>query len=238
MTTSIFKITRRLTYTKTLDIIQKLINKCVHVGDPIILPAGTATTPPLKFTEGVLNTTPQEGAAEFTDGHLYFSPVDGERQGHSLTNNILTSTVTVTNTTVETTVFSWTIAANTLHAHQVVELLAVGSLTNAAAADDFTIRLKIDGVTVRTLSRIGGKVTDAGWEIIGDFTIRSIGVSGTLVDFFKYIEGGLTPLSSSGSATTAIDTTASHTISFTIQWNNAKAGNIFSVTQGHVTLKH
>ena len=236
--TSIFRITRGKTFSKTLNELQKLINKCVHILDAIALPAGTTTVAPLTFTSGPLLTSPLAGSMEFLDGTLFFTGVDGIRYALTLNTGLKTATTTVTNTTVETVIFTRVFSANELFAGNLAEIVAIGSYTNASASDDFTLRLKLDGVTIATIERNAGNETDAGWEATAKLTIRTDGASGTYVKFFKYIENNNVVLAEADITEESIDTTASHTFTITVQWSNAKAGNLFSCTQGYVEFKH
>jgi len=204
----------------------------------IHLKAGTTTTPPLKLTEGDSNTTPQAGAMEYTDGHLFFSKADEVRYAVTLSNGVKSDTTTVTNTTTETEIYSKSFAANELHADEIVNCFCSGVYSNASASDDFTIRFKIDGVEIHALSRLGGNKTNAGWLAQAQWTIRTTGSGGTYVDFFSYTEDGNNPYMAADTSTHSIDTTTTHTVTVTIEWDSAKAGNIFSCTQGYITFNH
>ena len=202
------------------------------------LAAGTTSVAPLKFTTGSFLTTPEQGAFEYGSGHLLFSPQDSVRYAVVMANGVKTSTTEVTNTTTETTIYTKDFAANELHVDEVITITAMGIYTNASASDDFTIRWKLDGVTVHTASRIGGNETDAGWEALARITIRTAGASGEFVDFFRYDENNGNSYQSGDSTTHSIDTTTTHTFSITMQWDNAKAGNLFYCTQGFIQLSH
>jgi len=200
------------------------------------LKAGTATVSPLKFNSGTLMTVPEKGAFEFFDDHLYFSKRAGIRYGTVLANGVKTTTTTVTNTTTETDIFTQTWPANTFHADEVIEIVLSGTFTNASASDDFTVRVDVGGI-VHTFARAGGNETDAGWEIVARFIIRTIGATGTYVDFIKYTENGNTVYASAHQEHT-FNSTISNDFSVSVQWVNAKAGNTFSCTQGFVRYNH
>jgi hypothetical protein len=199
--------------------------------------SATAGTAPLYFTAGTDLTTPEEGAVEFHNGHLHISPVAGVRNTITTSNGVKTTTTTVVNTTTETTVYSYTFVANEMHSDEHIEFRMTGAYSNASAADDFTIRFKVGGTTLMTVSRTGGNVTDQGWKAIYEGTIRSIGASGTLVDFAQWTDGNTNQLHGDATIHT-IDTTASLTFEVTVQWAAAKAGNTFSCTQGFLTFNH
>lgn len=192
--------------------------------------------PPLKMGEGTLITTPEKGAIEFNDGHLLFTP-QSERYAISLANSVVTSNTTVTNTITETTIHSKVFPANTLHQDHVIRATVYGNVSNASASDDYTIKFKLGGDTLHTLTRVGGNVTDAGWVAQIIFTIRSTGSSGTLIDFVEFREGSINQ-SSADQTPHTINTTTDLTLEFTMTWDAAKAGNIFTSSQGFLELIH
>lgn len=144
---------------------------------------------------------------------------------------VVTATVNVDNTTTETELFTMTVGANKLHLAHVYRLNLSGAYSNATGADDWVMRVKINGTTVHTITRVGGNETDAGWAIAHTFTVRSLGVSGTVIDNSVLADNDAMYTSASAAAHT-INTTIAQTLSVTLQWNNAKAGNIFALTQG------
>jgi len=204
------------------------------------LAAGQATAghAPLKFTAGTLLSTPEAGTMEYQDGHFYLTDVQAARKAIALISNVVTSTTTVTNTVTETTIFTKTFAADELHGDMLISLFLTGSVTNASAVDDFTFNFKVGGSTVHTEARVGGNVTDVGWEICYQMTIRSTGAGGTFVDFARYLESGIADLANAEAGTHSVDTTGTVTLEVTITWANAKAGNTFSVTQGYLQYNH
>ena len=197
---------------------------------------GTTTQAPLNFPNATaLKTTPADGDMEYMDGHWYVT--NGARHVLSTCAGVKTTTTTVTNTTTETQVYAYTFAANELHADERIRFTMDGVYSNASASDDFTIRFKVGGVTVHSIARSGGNVTDAGWEAVYKGTIRTDGASGTFVDFAKFLDG--TNSYAVGETTThSIDTTGTVLFEVTVQWDAAKAGNTFSCTQGDLAFKH
>ena len=198
----------------------------------------TAGSAPLKFTNGDILTTPEAGCLEYKNGHFYATTEENSRLAIVLANNVVTSTTTVTNTVTETSIFSKTYAANALHGDMLVDILLSGAVTNASASDDFSFNFKVGGSTVHSLSRVGGNVTDAGWELHYRFTVRTTGATGTIVDYARYMEGGISPLAGSEASTHTIDTTGTVAVEITMTWANAKAGNIFTATQGFIQHNH
>jgi len=192
----------------------------------------------LKFANRDLTTTSEAGVLEYADGHFYISGEQAARHAITRSDEVKTTTTEVTNTTVETTIYSKVFAANELHIDEVVSILLSGVYSNAPSSDDFSIRLKVNGVTIHTLPRVGGNVTDVGWETLARFTVKTPGISGTYVDFFKFTESGSPPYSGADSSAHIVDTTIASTFTVTMQWDNAKAGNTFFCTQGFTQLNH
>lgn len=192
--------------------------------------------PPFKLKEGTLTTVPEKGAIEYHDGHLMFTG-EVDRYAITLSNHVITTSTTVTNTTVETTIQSKTFPANSFHEDQMVRATVYGNISNDSASDDYTVRFKLGGATVHTLQRVGGNVSDLGWVAQIVFTIRSTGATGTMIDFVEFREGSVNQ-SSSDTTVHTIDTTSDLLLEMTVQWGNAKAGNIFTSSQGLIELIH
>jgi hypothetical protein len=137
----------------------------------------------------------------------------------------------------EPEIFSRTSPANELHEDEIYRLHMLGAYSNASASDDFTIRIKLNGATIHTINRAGGNKTNAGFETITTMTIRTDGASGTYISSVSAIDD-TNSYTASTVSTSAIDTTTTNTVSVTIQWDNAKAGNTFASTQGYIELIH
>lgn len=189
----------------------------------------------INFADSTLKTTPVSGDMEYSSGHWYTT--NGARHSITTSAGIKTTNTTVTDTVTETTIYSYTFAASELHADEKIEFRITGLVTNASAADDYTIRFKVGGVTTHTVSRVGGNVTDQGWRCIYEGTIRTAGAGGTFVDYSSMEEGALS-YQHGDSGTHAIDTTTTQTFEVTVQWANAKAGNIFICSQGSLIFNH
>ena len=150
-----------------------------------VLLGGTTTRAALHFdTATALKTTPVAGDMEYKDGHWYIT--NGARHVISTSAGVKTSTTTVVNTVTETQIYAYTFAADELHLDEQVLFEMNGVFSNASASDDFTVRFKVGGVTVHTINRAGGNVTNQGWEAQYKGTVRSVGASGTFVDFAKW----------------------------------------------------
>ena len=149
-------------------------------------------------------------------------------------NGVKTTTTTVANTATETTIAVFTIPADTLNAGSLVILELMGTYSNASTSDDWTLRFKYGGVTLDTINRVGGNVTDVGWSARFILTFRTVGSSGTVYDHAMLTDDDTSYSKDSGTSH-SVDTTTDDDIEVTVQWDNAKAGNTFSCTQAFQT---
>lgn len=192
---------------------------------------------PVQLLSKTLLVTPIAGMIEY-DGRYYLTNKGLGRRGVATSNSLKVDTTTVTNTTVETEILSHTYGADELQAAGAVAFNLSGSFSNASAADNFVIRIKIGGVTTQTINRVGGLQTNAGWEITYKSTLRTEGVSGTFTDSIVYMGNGILPIAVSDPTLHTINTTIPTVFSATIQWANAKAGNTLSCTQAGALFTH
>lgn len=190
----------------------------------------SATTAPLKFTQGSLLTVPESGAVEFASGTLWFTPFT-ERRSIDLSNGVITTTSTVSNTVAETTVYTEPIAANELHTGQVVKVRVLGRYSTANASDTVTIRLKIGGTTILSVVSAAANVTNAPLDIEFIFTVRSDGASGTIIGFGR-VELNNQAKSAASTSTTVVDTTIAEDVTITAEWSSADPSNSLSIDQG------
>ena len=101
----------------------------------------------------------------------------------------------------------------------------IGGVISAQNGDDITIRIKTGATVLATTGAISlTGVTSLGWECELDFTIRSIGASGSIVT-----NGNFAYNRDSGSLegfvfqdVQTIDTTVSNTLDITVEWGQAK----------------
>ena len=203
--------------------------------DGITLPASTNVMPALRFNNGVLLTTPQDGVMEYSDGHWYIT--NGSRKVIDVSDGIKLDTTTVTNDNTEQLLYSYTLDANTIHLTERIYADISGSYTNDSASDDFTIRAKINGTTVHTINRIGGNVSNSGWKLQMEGTMRSIGASGSFIDMITFTDGDGVYTEALDVAS-PLDTSVDVVYEVFVQWDNAKVGNTFSCTQGTMSFKH
>lgn len=208
----------------------------VSITKSLNLGIGTTTYPPLKFTSGPLLATPQAGALEYFEGHLYLT--NGARHVIPTSAGVKITTTTVANTTTETTIYSYTFSSNEIHTDERIVARIDGVYSAATNTDAFTVRFKLAGVTHHSIIRTAkGTVVDVGFESTYSGTIRSLGVAGTFVDFSKLVDNDSVSCAGESTAHT-IDTTSGFLFEITIQWNNAKTDNSLSCTQGEICFYH
>jgi len=136
---------------------------------------------------------------------------------------------TVTNTTTETTIIgsgvgSLTVAANTFQVGDSYHGKIGGVISNQNN-DDITIRIKKDGDVLATTGLITLETTsNQGWECELDFTIASLGATGSIVT-----NGNFAYNRNTGSLegfvfqdVQPIDTTVANTLNITVEWGQAK----------------
>jgi hypothetical protein len=202
----------------------------------LTLPAGSAvaSTGPLKFTSGALLATPEAGSMEFYDGRWYITGTARQRT-LDRTGQVLTATTTVANTTNETTLGTDTLSANAMRAGRLYKFHCDGIVANASAADDLTFRLYFGGAAIFTFApAVGSLGAGTHWDADCNITIRTIGAGGT---FAAHIDIAIGSSTSSQLTLGNIDTTVANSITFTVQWNNAKVANTISIYQGWLELK-
>jgi hypothetical protein len=209
----------------------------IDLNAPVILKAGTATagTAPLKFTSGVLLTTPEAGAMEFYDGRWYITSTAKQRV-IDRTGGVIVATTTVANTTDETTLWTEALSANAMKVGRIYKLFCCGIADNKTALDDITFNLYFGGTLVGTYSPAMGSLS-AGthWHANMSITIRTIGSSGTCA-IDTDIEIGR--FSESSCSLQSIDTTAADSVTLKVQWDNADAANTISIYQGWLEIKN
>jgi len=181
------------------------------------------------------------GAVEFFGGKLYFTAVS-HRRVLDRTSDVAIATVTVANTVVETTLWTGHMGANSLTAGNVFKFHADGVVSNngPAGADEVTIRVRVGGVVVITLSPNLKTLTNEMWHIDANATQRTIGVAGSRAVHMHLVVGD--PIGAGDEVfaigVANIDTTANMDVTITAQWASAKAANTISLYQGFMEYKN
>ncbi len=126
------------------------------------------------------------------------------------------------------------IAADSLVVGSAYEWIARGKLATDATIN-FTFRFKLDNVIIVTPGAISQVSGSGGWFLKGEFTVRSIGATGTVQGNGDVgtPRGGSIPFSTPGPAT--VDTTQTLTASFGVQMS--VAGAFKSVTLQQFIIK-
>lgn len=139
---------------------------------------------------------------------------------------------TVTNTTTETSIVgtgvgTLTVPANAFSVGDSYHA-KIGGVISCQNNDQITIRIKEDGSTLATTGPITLEpASSLGWEIELDFTIQSIGATGTICT-----NGNFAYNRNTGSLegfvfqdVQPIDTTVTSTLNITVEWGQAKAAD-------------
>lgn len=199
------------------------------------LGAGTTTSAPFKITNGDALTTPQTGTIEFANNEFSMTHLSKRFKIAGAADKLI-SDVVVANTSTETTIYTSTINANEFVTNDVYSVRLNGIYSQASGSgDNFTMRVKIGGTTVATVTSSNGNVTNTPFDAEFVGTVRSTGVSGTIQTYFKGEFDNINK-SSANTAATTINTTTSNDITVTIQWSAAKTGNTITIQQGF--LRH
>jgi len=198
--------------------------------------AGTAAagTAPIKLTAGLLLTTPETGTIEFY-GNKFTITNKSARKVIDRTSDVKLTTSTVTNDIAETTVFTGLLPANSLVAGNILKLEMFGTIDEAAASDEVTIRIKVGTMTMATIVSPASGVSAKCWHIKGSAIVRTVGASGEMA---WHIDMDAAGNSEDGCGVDTVDTTAAENITVTAEWSAAKAGNIFTCTGGFIEYKN
>lgn len=188
----------------------------------------------LKFDSVALLGTPVPGTIEYYAGKLYATYRSTPRV-LDRTSDVALSSVTVENTTTETTVYTGLVPANSLIVGNILKMFMSGHVSEAAAADVCTIRVKIGGVTMATINSPGTGTGSQCFKISGFSTVRAIGATGSMA---WHIDMNVENARSDTCDVSTFDTTTAENVTVTAQWNNAKVGNIFSLNQGFLEYKN
>lgn len=169
----------------------------------------------------------------YWNGSAFLSrKITGAQMKATTKNGLYAQTVvssTLTNTTIETSIVgsgegSLTVPADTFVVGDSYHA-KIGGLISAQNGDDITININTGATTLATTGLIELEaVTELGWELELDFTIATIGASGSICT-----NGNFAYNRNTGSLegyvfqdVQAIDTTVSNTLDITATWNQAK----------------
>ena len=207
------------------------------------LPAGTATasTAPLKFTDGVLLGTAEEGAFELDVANFWMTPISTQRQAIVGCVYSQYDDVTVTATASETTLLhgasyrgSKTLVANFFgQAGKAIRVRAWGVYTSSQYT--LTVKIKLTDTDAAELVLSTGAMgflssTDRGWSCEADIVCYSTGAAGT---FWGQGRGlwhtsatAATVADMENTAVTTLKTTGIIAVDVTAQWSGSGADTI------------
>lgn len=191
--------------------------------------AGAAGTAAIKLLPGTLLVTPEAGVIEYNGHRVYVTQEGPAQRPISVASNAVVADVTVANTVTETTIKSVTIQPES-QAGKYYRIPLWGKLSCVNAVHTITIRLKEGANTIATEVITPGVLSNKPWHIDYHFVIRTTGAGGTYAAFgavdFNNVGKDVVPVTGS------IDTTASDTLSVTVQWSDANAGNSITLIGG------
>lgn len=152
-------------------------------------------------------------------------------------DDVLVSTTEVVNTTTETEVYNKPLAPNSLRPKRTIKVNLFGEYSSVNNSDTVTIKVKVGGTVVGTVTTAAAVVTDAPVSIHCTITVRTIGSTGALV---AYTEADLDNGGADNASTseTGIDTTTQNTIQVTATWSAADTGNTVSIHQGYTQIAY
>lgn len=180
---------------------------------------------PLIFQAGDLLTVPEAGTMEFDGTGIYLTPTN-HRRFISLASDSVIVTTTAT-TIIPTILWTGVTNANELKVHRVYVIKGCGLITTHDAADTATIIIAMGGVTIIELVTPAGAVTDSPWFMEVYFTIRTIGVAGTLSAHGEItLESGL---SHAVTESIVVNTTIANDVTIIVAWDDVD--NSLSLTQ-------
>jgi hypothetical protein len=159
---------------------------------------------------------------------------------------VQTADVTVASTASETPlngsgVGSLTLPVNFLKSGKTIRIRARGYITDTGTPT-FNVRVKFGSTTILTTGTITftGDIFNNEWQLEGDITCRTTGVSGTVAaqGVFEEEPTGSCPSENSASmtntSTVTVNTTTTQAITVTFQWGTSSLSNTITCT--HLTV--
>ena len=172
---------------------------------------------------------------EHTGGHWLVTDVDTHAlttcSGVQITNKVASNTVT------PTLLYSYQFVANELHTDEKITFLCTGWLNSASGSETVTIAFKVAGTTIASLIVTPKNATNVGWKAEYEGTIRSIGTTGTYIDFARF-STDTSSVSHGSNVVLTINTTIPNLFEVYATWGAAKAGNEIGCSQGSLRFEH
>jgi len=192
---------------------------------------------PIKIASKALLGTPVAGALEFYSGRFYITNVSHQRV-IDRTSDVAVETATCANTTDETTLWTGVMDADSLVAGNMFKFHADGLVSNDGnhSDNDITIRVRVGGTEVVSLTPVTKALTDVPWHINANACQRTLGSTGSRAVHLHLAVGDVDEQRTIALAT--VDTTASMNVTVTAEWATAKATNTISLYQGFMEYKN
>ena len=204
--------------------------------------SATASTAPLKFTSGTVNTTAEAGAVEY-DGANYWGTSAGPSR-YPFPRTIFTATAdkTVGGTNTETTLFGTGVGTLTLPANFFVAGRTIRAQLSGYVSDTgsptMQVRIKL-GSTVIATALSGALITSTTRPYIVEalLTCRTTGASGAFMAQIsqRYASSGEGTYSMT-TATVAVNTAASQVLDVMLTWGTSDALNTATITNAVVEV--
>jgi len=191
------------------------------------------------FLKGIvldsMGSLPTAEAGQIVHSDKRFYLTSANRRIISRASDVLITPVTVADTTVEILLWTGTIAANTLAAGKVYVASGFGKFSTANASDSLTIRVKLNDVTLDSLTSTLGTITDKPGSVVAHLTVKSIGETGSVSSFLDFQLDAKAYRANISS--TAINTTIGSNLKITAQWDAANAGDTVTIDQALMEAK-
>lgn len=153
---------------------------------------------------------------------------------------VATADATHANSTTETTIVGvgngkMSIPANTLAVGDRFRLRARGYIGTHSTAGTLAINATVGGSSVATTggATATNSLSNVAWECEVEFTVRSIGATGTVVagGFYRVDDGSAIVEGMPKTTATTVDTTGALAVDLTADWGTANAANTITCQQ-------
>jgi hypothetical protein len=182
---------------------------------PVELPKYVNSNLPTGFPEGALVHDEDRGTPVWYDGSMWDAP--------SFVNDVSPTPQNVGGADPETAIFSPSIRTDSLIQNRTYDIDVFGNFTTASSSDTFTLRVKIGGTTVATITSTAAKVSGAPFEATTVVAVESDGPSGQIETFTKATFDNEDKDVDNGAS--AVDTTTATAVEVTVEWAGSDAGN-------------
>lgn len=154
-----------------------------------------------------------------------------DKNGYSKKNNQIINDVVVGNTLTETTIYSFIVKANEFKVNENILPNLFGRFSKNNTSQ-IQIRIKLNNVTVSTITTNTNNETNIPFDINVISTLRIEGILGELQSFLRMVIDNVT---NDADATNLIpfNTTIDNTIRITAQWTGLNEANTFTLSQAY-----